>query len=137
MPPKKQQQTKKDKAKKEKSVEDKTFGMKNKNKSAKVQRYIQQVSTQAKHNAEQRIGGVSCYFSCIKNIEAKQIYSPRMLLLKRRHLNKKREKNLQNSLNLFKHLKRCHLVLTLKLFFVFISKQAIVKEVASVSLLTT
>lgn len=56
MPPKKQQ-TKKDKQKKEKATEDKTFGMKNKNKSAKVQRYIQQVNTQAKHNAEQRAGG--------------------------------------------------------------------------------
>ncbi|KAF1805668.1 CCCH-type zinc finger transcription factor [Mucor lusitanicus] len=58
MPPKKQQ-TKKDKQKKEKAAEDKTFGMKNKNKSAKVQRYIQQVNTQAKHNAEQRAGGPS------------------------------------------------------------------------------
>lgn len=55
MPPKKQQ-TKKEKLKKEKSTEDKTFGMKNKNKSAKVQRFIQQVNTQAKHNAEQRLG---------------------------------------------------------------------------------
>lgn len=64
MPPKKQQ-TKKDKQKKEKATEDKTFGMKNKNKSAKVQRFIQQVNTQAKHNAEQRAGPVSlddvCY----------------------------------------------------------------------------
>ncbi|KAI7903242.1 uncharacterized protein BX663DRAFT_507964 [Cokeromyces recurvatus] len=50
MPPKKQQ-TKNDKKKKEKAVEDKTFGMKNKNKSAKVQRYIQQISNQAKNNA--------------------------------------------------------------------------------------
>lgn len=55
MPPK-TKQTKKDKLKKEKSTEDKTFGMKNKNKSAKVQRFIQQVNTQAKHNAEQRLG---------------------------------------------------------------------------------
>lgn len=52
MPPKKQQ-TKNEKKKKEKAAEDKTFGMKNKNKSAKVQRYIQQVQTQAKHNAQQ------------------------------------------------------------------------------------
>jgi hypothetical protein len=52
MPPKKQQ-TKNEKKKKEKDTDDKTFGMKNKNKSAKVQRYIQQVQTQAKHNATQ------------------------------------------------------------------------------------
>lgn len=56
MPPKKQQQPKKDKAKKEKAAEDKTFGMKNKNKSAKVQRYIQQVNSQTKHNIEQGKG---------------------------------------------------------------------------------
>lgn len=56
MPPKKQQ-NKKEKEKKQKATDDKTFGMKNKNKSAKVQRYIQQVNTQAKHNAEQRLGG--------------------------------------------------------------------------------
>lgn len=56
MPPK-NKQTKSEKAKKEKANDDKTFGMKNKNKSAKVQRYIQQVNTQAKHNAEQRLGG--------------------------------------------------------------------------------
>ncbi|GAA5796335.1 hypothetical protein HPULCUR_001705 [Helicostylum pulchrum] len=52
MPPK---QTKKDKLKKEKSNDDKTFGMKNKNKSAKVQRYIQQVNAQTKHNLDQKI----------------------------------------------------------------------------------
>ncbi|CEG70537.1 Putative Cytoplasmic protein [Rhizopus microsporus] len=55
MPPKKQQ-TKAEKQKKQKAVEDKTFGMKNKNKSAKVQRYIQQVQSQAK-GADQRVGG--------------------------------------------------------------------------------
>ncbi|KAI8638608.1 hypothetical protein BD408DRAFT_422820 [Parasitella parasitica] len=49
MPPKKQNKQEKVK----KSVEDKTFGMKNKNKSAKVQRYVQQVQAQAKHNADQ------------------------------------------------------------------------------------
>ena len=58
MPPKKQ--PKKEKAKNEKKVEDKTFGMKNKNKSAKVQRFIQQVQTQAKHNADLKTG-VSIY----------------------------------------------------------------------------
>jgi NH3-dependent NAD+ synthetase len=50
MPPKKQTKTEKDK--KAKKVEDKTFGMKNKNKSAKVQRFVQQVQAQAKHNDE-------------------------------------------------------------------------------------
>ncbi|KAI8076914.1 uncharacterized protein BX664DRAFT_381147 [Halteromyces radiatus] len=52
MPPKKQQKTKAEKAKAAKSVEDKTFGMKNKNKSSKVQKYIQNVKAQAKHNEE-------------------------------------------------------------------------------------
>lgn len=61
MPPKKQQ-NKKEKEKKQKATDDKTFGMKNKNKSAKVQRYIQQVNTQAKHNAEQGKGPVSFSF---------------------------------------------------------------------------
>lgn len=60
MPPKKQQ-TKKDKLKKEKSNDDKTFGMKNKNKSAKVQRFIQQVNSQAKHTADQKTS-VSFFF---------------------------------------------------------------------------
>lgn len=49
MPPKKQQ-TKNDKKKQAKAVEDKTFGMKNKNKSAKVQRYVQQLQSQAKNS---------------------------------------------------------------------------------------
>ncbi|ORZ06845.1 hypothetical protein BCR42DRAFT_456185 [Absidia repens] len=53
MPPKKQQgKTKAEKAKSAKSLEDKTFGMKNKNKSTKVQKYIQTVKSQAKHNDE-------------------------------------------------------------------------------------
>ncbi|KAH8554706.1 hypothetical protein BGW37DRAFT_436364 [Umbelopsis sp. PMI_123] len=43
MPPKKQQNN----AKTKKIVEDKTFGMKNKNKSAKVQKFVQQVQQQA------------------------------------------------------------------------------------------
>ncbi|KAG0169758.1 hypothetical protein DFQ28_003083 [Apophysomyces sp. BC1034] len=46
MPPK----TKNEKKKAQKATEDKTFGMKNKNKSVKVQRYIQQVQTQAVNN---------------------------------------------------------------------------------------
>ncbi|KAI8980974.1 hypothetical protein BDB01DRAFT_794860 [Pilobolus umbonatus] len=54
MPPKKQ--PKKEKAKADKKVEDKTFGMKNKNKSAKVQRFIQQVQSQSKHNADLKNG---------------------------------------------------------------------------------
>jgi hypothetical protein len=54
MPPKKQQ-TKSEKQKKQKAAEDKTFGMKNKNKSAKVQRYIQQVQSQAKSNAASNV----------------------------------------------------------------------------------
>lgn len=54
MPPKKQQ-TKAEKQKKQKAAEDKTFGMKNKNKSAKVQRYIQQVQSQAKSNAASNV----------------------------------------------------------------------------------
>lgn len=53
MPPKKQ--TKNEKKKAQKVVEDKTFGMKNKNKSAKAQRYIQQLQSQAKHNATQNV----------------------------------------------------------------------------------
>jgi hypothetical protein len=48
MPPK----TKKEKQQAEKRTEDKTFGMKNKNKSAKVQKYIQQVNSSAKHIAD-------------------------------------------------------------------------------------
>lgn len=51
MPPKAQQQgSKKAEAKaKQKIIEDKTFGLKNKNKSAKVTKYIQQVENQVKH----------------------------------------------------------------------------------------
>ncbi|CAO3614891.1 unnamed protein product [Cunninghamella echinulata] len=51
MPPKKNQ-TKTDKKKSAKAIEDKTFGMKNKNKSSKVQKYIQTVQQQAKNNRE-------------------------------------------------------------------------------------
>ena len=54
MPPK-QQKTKADKKKAQKATDDKTFGMKNKNKSAKVQRYVQQVQSQAKQNAAQTV----------------------------------------------------------------------------------
>lgn len=65
MPPKKQ--TKNEKKKAEKKTEDKTFGMKNKNKSAKVQRYIAQVNSQQKHNLDQKES--VCAFSVeIENI---------------------------------------------------------------------
>lgn len=41
MPPKQQPKSKADLAKKQKVVEDKTFGLKNKNKSKNVQKYVQ------------------------------------------------------------------------------------------------
>jgi hypothetical protein len=59
MPPKKQQQN----AKTKKAVEDKTFGMKNKNKSAKVQKFVQQVQQQA------ATGGKSKAVVCISRPE--------------------------------------------------------------------
>lgn len=40
-----------------KSVEDKTFGLKNKNKSKKVQQYVQAVKKQADHMVDQRLNG--------------------------------------------------------------------------------
>jgi hypothetical protein len=51
MPPKKQQNN----AKTKKAVEDKTFGMKNKNKSAKVQKYVQQVQQQAATGGKSKV----------------------------------------------------------------------------------
>ncbi|KAL6980421.1 hypothetical protein U1Q18_022062 [Sarracenia purpurea var. burkii] len=45
MPPK--QQSKTDLAKKQKIVEDKTFGLKNKNKSKNVQKYVQSIQQSA------------------------------------------------------------------------------------------
>jgi hypothetical protein len=48
MPPRNSKQEKK-----QKQAEDKTFGLKNKNKSKKVQQYVQQVQQQAKANAAQ------------------------------------------------------------------------------------
>ncbi|KAI9476395.1 MAG: hypothetical protein EXX96DRAFT_507587 [Benjaminiella poitrasii] len=71
MPPKKQQ-TKNDKKKKEKAVEDKTFGMKNKNKSAKVQRYIQQISTQAKNNSDKTSSAAKATAAEKKALEQKK-----------------------------------------------------------------
>ena len=38
----------------EKIIEDKTFGLKNKNKSKKVQQYVQTVTAQTKHNVSRR-----------------------------------------------------------------------------------
>jgi hypothetical protein len=40
--------------KKQKNAEDKTFGLKNKNKSAKVNRYVQQVQQQAAQAAQSK-----------------------------------------------------------------------------------
>ncbi|ODV88943.1 hypothetical protein CANCADRAFT_3584 [Tortispora caseinolytica NRRL Y-17796] len=54
MPPKKQKPSDKTKAsKRQQSAEDKTFGLKNKNRSAKVQKYVQQVQNQSQ-TAEQK-----------------------------------------------------------------------------------
>ncbi|XWS56481.1 hypothetical protein CRYUN_Cryun09bG0089200 [Craigia yunnanensis] len=52
MPPKQQAKSKADLAKKQKVVEDKTFGLKNKNKSKNVQKYVQnlQQAVQPKHD---------------------------------------------------------------------------------------
>jgi hypothetical protein len=65
MPPKKKggnQPSKKSVEKaKDKIVQDKTFGLKNKNKSAKVQKYVQAVSTQVKGNKVNFIS--SCTFT--------------------------------------------------------------------------
>ena len=55
MPPKtKEKPSKKNQLKKqEKSIEDRTFGLKNKNKSSKVQKYISQVETGVKNQSGQ------------------------------------------------------------------------------------
>lgn len=57
MPPKAQQQSsKKAEAKaKQKVIEDKTFGLKNKNKSSKVNKYIQNVETQVKNAGRKKV----------------------------------------------------------------------------------
>ena len=139
MPPKKvNKPSKAEKAKKEKANDDKTFGMKNKNKSAKVQRYIQQVNTQAKHNAEQRMGGVSFNHTIAqRDKNSYSFFSPKILLPKRRHSNKRRERNSPNFSSLSKPLKKYLSVLTPRLFFVFITRQETVREAPSVSSLTT
>ena len=64
MPPK-QQQSKSDVAKKQKVVEDKTFGLKNKNKSKNVQKYVQNLkqSVQPKPEAAKAALKVLVFFS--------------------------------------------------------------------------
>jgi hypothetical protein len=60
MPPKKD---------KNKIVEDKTFGLKNKNKSAKVSRYVEQVKNQAKQAGQNRkdlVTMISCGTRCVE-----------------------------------------------------------------------
>lgn len=61
MPPK--QQSKADLAKKQKVVEDKTFGLKNKNKSKNVQKYVQslQQSVQPKPDASKVAAKVTTF----------------------------------------------------------------------------
>jgi len=54
MPPKKA--TKSEKKKAEKVIEDKTFGLKNKNKSKVVQNYIKGVQTQVYNKFGQKVG---------------------------------------------------------------------------------
>ena len=63
MPPK-QQQSKSDVAKKQKVVEDKTFGLKNKNKSKNVQKYVQNLkqSVQPKPEAAKAALKVRVFF---------------------------------------------------------------------------
>ena len=63
MPPK-QQQSKSDVAKKQKVVEDKTFGLKNKNKSKNVQKYVQNLkqSVQPKPEAAKAALKVRLFF---------------------------------------------------------------------------
>ena len=129
MPPKKQQ-TKAEKQKKQKAIEDKTFGMKNKNKSAKVQRYIQQVQNQAK-GADQRAG---VYMASLKRIHLLTIPSRARRIKK--NLRNKSVMNLQNCLNRFKCLKRYHSELIPRQYSVFTLKEDTVKKVPSVNFLT-
>ncbi|KAK8659849.1 hypothetical protein V6N13_030041 [Hibiscus sabdariffa] len=64
MPPKQQAKSKADLAKKQKVVEDKTFGSKNKNKSKNVQKYVQnlQQSVQPKPDPSKAAAKVCKYF---------------------------------------------------------------------------
>ncbi|KAJ1815746.1 hypothetical protein LPJ56_002575, partial [Coemansia sp. RSA 2599] len=54
MPPKKGPSKKSETTAKKKVIEDKTFGLKNKNKSAKVSRYVQQVEKQVMSGGSQK-----------------------------------------------------------------------------------
>ena len=67
MPPK--QQSKVDLAKKQKIVEDKTFGLKNKNKSKNVQKYVQSLkqSVQPKPDATKIVAKVPPYIRLVQN----------------------------------------------------------------------
>ncbi|OMJ26390.1 Zinc finger CCCH domain-containing protein 15-like protein [Smittium culicis] len=55
MPPKKAQSTKSVQKDKKKLIEDKTFGLKNKNKSSKVNKYIQQVESQVQAAGNRKV----------------------------------------------------------------------------------
>jgi hypothetical protein len=57
VPPKKAASATKTVQKAKKTAEDKTFGMKNKNKSKKVQQYISSVETAARANADRAVRG--------------------------------------------------------------------------------
>lgn len=68
MPPK--QQSKADIAKKQKIVEDKTFGLKNKNKSKNVQKYVQNLkqSVQPKPDPSKTAAKVSIDYTVCSNL---------------------------------------------------------------------
>jgi hypothetical protein len=55
MPPKEKPSKKNQLKKQDKSIEDRTFGLKNKNKSSKVQKYISQVETGVKNQSIQAV----------------------------------------------------------------------------------
>ena len=65
MPPKKKDQkgpsAKTLQKEKAKVVEDKTFGLKNKNKSKAVQQYVKQVTTQVMDGGQKKVGNYSPY----------------------------------------------------------------------------
>ena len=65
MPPKKKDQkgpsAKTLQKEKAKVVEDKTFGLKNKNKSKAVQQYVKQVTTQVMDGGQKKVGNYSSY----------------------------------------------------------------------------
>ncbi|KAA3464107.1 zinc finger CCCH domain-containing protein 11-like [Gossypium australe] len=81
MPPKQQGKSKADLAKKQKVVEDKTFGLKNKNKSKNVQKYVQNLQQSVQPKADpskvaaksgrQCTKGFKCKFSHDLNVQRK------------------------------------------------------------------